>query len=363
VPPSFRLLSIALLLGACSARGLVDADDARIERVGRFDVSARGALRFAWPASQLRLRFDGSALRADIGDEPLADETPENDWLALELDGQPPQRLQLRSGRHRYELARGLAPGTHSLVLSKRTETEVGTVTVHGFHEGPQTRLLGPPPRRQRRIEVIGDSISAGYGNEGQGPDCGFRAEQEDATRTYAALAARALNAELIVQAWSGKGVYRNHDLRDREPMPEIFTRVLPARSRSKRSDTRFQPHAVIVHLGTNDFWQGPPDPLRFLAAYRQLLQALRARSPGAHQIMVLSPMLSDDYPHARARTRLRAWLNALQSEQPEATRASVLEQRYVMSEPLGCHAHPSLAAHARFGRELTALLQRQLGW
>jgi lysophospholipase L1-like esterase len=362
-----RLVGLALLalsFCGCSPRGLVDADDARIERVGRFSVGARGALSFAWPASQLRLRFEGSALHAEIGDEPLRDETPENDWLALELDGRRASRLQLRSGRHRYELARALAPGPHTLLLSKRTEAEVGSVTVFGFHQGVDTRFLAPPSRRRRRIEVVGDSISAGYGNEGRGPDCGFRAAQEDATRSYAALAARALNAELIVQAWSGKGVYRNHDLRDREPMPEIFARILPARPGSIRSDASFRAHAVIVHLGTNDFWQGPPQQSRFVTAYRELLASLRARSPGALQVLVVSPMLSDDYPHAGALRSLRAWLKALQREQQAAGhRVSLLEQAYAPGEALGCHAHPSVAAHMRFARELTALLRRELGW
>jgi len=360
----FRLVLLAVALCACSPSGFIAADDARVERVGRFIAAARGALRFAWPASQLRLRFEGSALHAEISDRPLQDETPENDWLALEIDGQRARSLALRNGRQRYELARGLAPGPHTLVLSKRTEAEVGAVTVHGFHQGPDTRVLAPPSRRRRRLEVVGDSISAGYGNEGRDPGCGFRAAQEDATRTYAALAARALNAELIVQAWSGKGVYRNHDARDREPMPEIFTRILPARAVSATSDTSFRPQAVIVHLGTNDFWQGTPAQASFVAAYRKLLTSLRARSPGAAQILILSPMLSDDYPHAGARGTLRAWLTALQREQAEAgVRARLLEQAYVPGELLGCHAHPSVAAHARFARELTALLRRELGW
>jgi hypothetical protein len=40
-----------------------------------------------------------------------------------------------------------------------------------------------------------------------------------------------------------------------------------------------------------------------------------------------------------------------------------LLEQAYLPSEALGCHAHPSVSAHMRFARELTALLERELGW
>jgi lysophospholipase L1-like esterase len=360
------LAPMAVLLSACTCgvRGFVAADDARVERVGRFVISERGALRFAWPATQLRLRFRGTALRAELEDAPLQDETPDNDWLALELDGQPARKLRLARGRRSYQLARELPAGVHTLVLTKRTEAEVGTVTLHGLFEDGAARLLAAPARRRRRIEVIGDSISAGYGDEGTEPGCGFRASEEDASRSYAAVAARALGAELIVQAWSGKGVYRNHDARDAEVMPEIFTRVLPARRTSPRSDASFRPHVLVVHLGTNDFWAGPPDAQRFLAAYRQLLAALRARSPGAKQLLVLSPMLSDEYPHPGARPQLRAWLRTLRDEAvAEGHDVSLLEQQYQPGEALGCHAHPSLLSHARFGAELAAALRRALGW
>jgi hypothetical protein len=60
----------------------------------------------------------------------------------------------------------------------------------------------------------------------------------------------------------------------------------------------------------------------------------------------------------------LRSWLQALQREQQAAGyRVGLLEQAYAAGEALGCHAHPSVAAHARFARELTALLERELGW
>ena len=80
--------------------------------------------------------------------------------------------------------------------------------------------------------------------------------------------------------------------------------------------------------------------------------------------VLVLSPMLSDEYPHAGARSRLRGWLAELVDElSAQGVRASLLEQQYLPAEPLGCHAHPSVAAHVRFAGQLAALLFRELGW
>ncbi len=71
-----------------------------------------------------------------------------------------------------------------------------------------QATLLSmqPPEPRQRRLLFIGDSITAGYGvlcNDSVGP---FSPETESAFHAYAAVAARALEADAHVIAYSGKG-------------------------------------------------------------------------------------------------------------------------------------------------------------
>jgi hypothetical protein len=78
----------------------------------------------------------------------------------------------------------------------------------------------------QRRIEIVGDSITCGYGNEGTDP-CNFSAETENHYLTYGALAARMFGAELSTVAWSGKGVVNNFDNDVFEPLPQIYDRLL----------------------------------------------------------------------------------------------------------------------------------------
>ena len=72
--------------------------------------------------------------------------------------------------------------GSHKVTLVKRTEAFVGnTVTFRGFVVDGQTVLPTPSPTNApRKLEVIGDSITCGYGNVGTFP-CSFSAQTENA--------------------------------------------------------------------------------------------------------------------------------------------------------------------------------------
>ncbi|KAM0415668.1 hypothetical protein ACHAPT_013395 [Fusarium lateritium] len=78
----------------------------------------------------------------------------------------------------------------------------------------------------KRKIEIIGDSISVGYGLDGVLP-CTDSAVIQNNGKTYGALAARALDANYSVVAWSGKGLIRNYASNppdSQPPMPFIYT-------------------------------------------------------------------------------------------------------------------------------------------
>jgi hypothetical protein len=94
--------------------------------------------------------------------------------------------------------------------------------TVHGFQLGDRLytasdiQALALRSRRQataaatgtHALEFYGDSITCGYGNEGT-PPCDFTAGTENNWLSWGPMTARALNASVHVEAWSGKGVVR----------------------------------------------------------------------------------------------------------------------------------------------------------
>src|SRR5690606_51469 len=134
--------------------------------------------------------------------------------------------------------------------------------------------LLEPPSSSGPRLLVIGDSITAAYGNAGDGPFCGFTPATEDGWRSYANLSARSFGGEAIITAFSGKGVYRNRSESDPWTMPLLFDRldVFDANSH----DSFGAVDAIVVSLGTNDFASGNPPREPFVDAYSAFVEDLR---------------------------------------------------------------------------------------
>ena len=313
--------------------------------VGRHDASDPGHVRMGWSGVGAVLRFAGTGASVRLDDHGR--------YFTVLVDGALQPTLATSPGEQSYVLASGLPDGEHTLELYRRTEGSFGATTVLGFDlEG---ELLAPPPV-QRRIEIIGDSITAGYGNEGVAP-CSFSAETENHYLTYGALAARALGAELSTIAWSGKGVVYNFADDVFEPLPQVYDRLLAVEPTAW--DFSWQPDVVVINLGTNDFSTGndPPEGV-FVPAYVELLAHLRAVYPDAF-ILAVAPSLFG------AEVALVAgYLQSAVDQRQLAGDAEVgfadINVQWIGS---GCDGHPSLATHAGMAMRLTSELQAQLGW
>ena len=338
-------------------------DDPAFRPLGRVDRSVPGALRFAWPAAGFALRFTGTSIALVLDDAPLPDDTPENDFLAISVDGRALPPVALSSGRRAYEIARGLSPGAHELVAEKRTEPEAGAITLYGAALDPGARALPPSPPSQRRVEIVGDSISAGAGIDGADGRCALTAAVEDATRSYGALAARALGADYEIVAWKGKGVLRNDDPRDRDTLPAIFGRTLPGDPAS-RDPLAARADAVVLNLGTNDFAHSEPPLDELRDAYAAFVARLRALHPGALIVLAVGPLLYDE-PGRTWRTDARAAIAAVAEARRAAgdDRVALLDLWTDPADGVGCQSHPNLATHRKMAAELERLLRARLGW
>ena len=322
-----------------------------VRYVGRFEPDAERGTRFAWSGSTIVARFSGTAISVRLRDEG---EHALNTFQVV-IDGEPTKVLKMQKGREQYALAEGLSDGPHEVLLYKRTEAKVGEVVFLGFE--PKGKMLPAPPAPERRIEVIGDSITTGFGNEGPGPTCGFNPREQNGYLTYGALAARELRADHVTVAWSGKTLYS---------MREYFPRALPDRETSAWDFSRYQPQLVVLNVGTNNFAIVDPGEARFTQLYTELYERVRGAYPKAFIVCALGPMLSDIYPPGRknltqARKYMRAVVAKLKERDDKVELLEFPEQRH--SDGLGCGFHPSLKTHRLMADRLVAFARERLGW
>jgi lysophospholipase L1-like esterase len=330
----------------------IGADDTNIRRIGRFDDHDPKRLRFAWSASAISVRFTGPALNVRLEDGA-------NRYEVL-IDGQNGSVLKTKSGSHLYLLASALPEREHTLTLVRRTEAFFGPAGFKGIQLATGGKLL-PVPGAERHIEVIGDSISAGYGNEGANQNEHFSAATENAWLTYGALASRAFDADYVCIAWSGRTLWPKNTI------PEVYDRVLPGEPGSKWNVAKNQPQVVVINLGTNDVAKGNPDEEGWVKAYNDFLDHIRTNYPTATIYLAIGPMISDQFSASKsALSTIRRYITRIVKERTDKGDAHIhlLEfKQQTWKNGFGADWHPSLKTHRLMADDLIEAIRHDPGW
>lgn len=319
--------------------------------VGRFDLRDPAGPRFSWSGTQIRATFTGTGLVVKLKDSGQSQ-------FDVVIDGKAPTLL-VPGANESHEVATGLAAGEHTVVLTKRTETFVGVAQFLGF-EPKDGALVPTPAPGGKLIEMIGDSITAGYGILGFDP-CPFSPQTESEPEAWGALAATELGARRHVVAWSGIGVYRSFDGETGDQMPVLYDRAVSNDATSTWDHAKVHPDLIVVNLGTNDFAKGDPG-MAFQTAYVKFLEALRQKHPDAQIAVATSPMLTDSEPPPPAteqrRTKSIAALDAIVATRKTAgdtkiARLAIDEQQ--SADLYGCDGHPSKDTAKKMADKLVA--------
>jgi lysophospholipase L1-like esterase len=319
---------------------------AAIHLIGRFDTTPRQGPRFAWSGSGIVMSFRGTGISVTL-DGPLTT------LFQVIIDGGAP--FTVRASAKPQQVAQGLSPGEHRIEIYKRTEADQGTAQLRGIAVDDGELIVSPAPFT-RCIEVIGDSITCGYGNEGKSADCDFTPETENAKATYGAFSAREFNAAHVSISFSGKGMLRDWQGNTAEQLPALYQRTIPTEPASIYGFDQYRPDVVVVNLGTNDWALGyPGEP--FIDAYDKFLSRLRTSHPNAKIIASMGPMETGDKANDAVRTAVGRRNAAGDSQVYFLPFAPQREPN------IGCNGHPNVVTHQEMAVRLSQLIAKLTGW
>lgn len=265
-------------------------------------------------------------------------------YVDVIVDGGEATRVKIPNGTNTVKLVRGLAEGKHTVRVLTANSAAFGTLSVShveftGALEVPKTE------NSKLRILAIGDSITTGYGLYGKDGDSAAPAnkiETSDGYYSYAAVAARDLDAELSVVA------------NEAAPISEVhgFVNKLNRREGAPNWDwTKDKNDVIVINLGTNDEWISDKTSETALADAKALLDDMRKKNPDAEIIWVYGMMRKDYEASYKA---------AVQYMKDKGdSKVHILE---MTPDTTALEGHPSKAAHAEYGKQLADYIRSLVG-
>ncbi|MET0404642.1 MAG: GDSL-type esterase/lipase family protein [Cystobacter sp.] len=382
------LLLLPLMLAGCEpfkAWTEFGGQDSRLQFVGRMQRVEDEGVRYAYPGSMVRFRCHCTDVDLAFESEGKGGDK-HTDFINVFVDGEHVSTLELDKESRLLSAARDLPPGEHLIEAVKRTGPYAGTIKFVGL--ALVGNLLDPPPLPSRRIEVLGDSISCGYGNEARiaapkntEPNTGYHSRNEDNSKSYGALLGRHFDAQVVTTCMMGRGVLRNPDGSTENTFPSRYTRLFSEQADSKDEaenkaniwDTRaYVPDLIISQLGNIDFTvpdEGKlptaPDPVLFKAAYAKFVRELRQRYPSATILCTVGPTMTDYYPKDRKHwTLIQQYVREMVHELGDP-KVHAFAHLPSPGDFYGEDWHPTADLHQRMSKELITVIERStsLGW
>ena len=362
--PSFSRIKVSLILLALMAGSAAVAstpiapDNPLLQYTGRIDYTHASGPQMSWPGSRLTASFTGSSVAV-----VLDDQLGKNYFNAfLDDDLTHPVILHCDKGEKTYEVADRLPSGRHKLLLTKRTEGEEGATTIRGLVLSEGGRLLSPPKRPKHRMEIFGDSITSGMGDESpdDGPD--HLVKDKNNFMSYGAIAARELKAELHVTSQSGIGVMVSwFDF----IMPQFYDQLSAVGNNDTQWDfSLWTPEVVLINLFQNDKWlidrenrlkPTPTDEQR-IKAYVDFVKTIRGKYPHAYIICALGSMDA-----TQEGSKWPGYITAAVAQMKKENPGEKMDTLFF--EFTGFGGHPRIKQHQANAAKLTKFIREKMGW
>ncbi len=325
------------------ASKMIQGNEKEIVTFGRHTYS-NGFPAFDWPNSGFYFTFRGNAVILSFAEF----KKPYTFYVLVKVDNIC-QRFALSTGNEKI-IIEGLQNKRHAIELIKITEGEERIVFTGAEIFGTTPALLPSVPKEGLKIEFLGDSITAGYGNLAPATEKLFYTFQQDSTRAYAYICASLLGADAHYECISGKGVYFNcNGVKDYE-IPTFFTHA-SRETREPWDFTAWTPDVVVINAGTNDYC-GKVEDKTFTEAAVDFLKLVRSKYPKALIIWAYGMMQTCAY---------NAIEEAVNTFADDNARFVKIRSMYEYQDEIGGNGHPNEKCHRRVGKMLAKYIKQEL--
>lgn len=352
------------------------AEENNVKITGR--TIFRNHIRYlGYSATSVSFRFTGKSAAATLISDPDNWPSENHAWIAVYIndEAQPSQRIELTQEQQTISLYEAEEEKSVTITIMKYSEPEYAVCGVESITIDSD-KLLSPPGPKQRKIQIIGDSITCGYGIEGSIDDMVHNTASENPARAYSVLTARNLDADLEIVAWNGKGVISSYIGDDQNtpeqswlvPMLYQYTDAGCCRQyfheekeKWEKWDCRkFTPDLVMVFLGTNDasYTRELPERNReFSSGYQELLLDIHTKHPAAKILCMLGTM------DARLCPTVEEAVASFASSHPEAEVSYLPLPHQLDEDGLATFWHPTPATHQKIAALVTEHIKNMMDW
>lgn len=348
------IIIAAAASGLAAAQTIISASDPSVTYLGRTSVGEDGSVSYDWSGVTAIVNFTGTELFMECSDT-------KGDWFNVWIDKEPSAKedYKIRIGKEeggRIQLASKLCKkGNHSVIIQKRTEGEQGTFTITSFETSGSFNQARPA--KQRRIEIVGDSYTCGYGTESGSRNDPFKAETENCNLAYGFILGRFFDADVHLVSHSGLGIARNYNGAKLPLMPERYLHTFDENPDVQWTPGDYRPDIVIIYLGTNDFSTGnQPTLLKWTTESEKLLKEIRAFYGDEVPILCVASNANDVLGEFVREV-------AVHTDIPNVHWTSIQHDAHNRESDLGASWHPNYAGQRKVASCMIPYVSTLTGW
>jgi lysophospholipase L1-like esterase len=327
----------------------IPASDSKITIMGRTQANTDKSIVMGYPGVSLFMQVEGRQLSVDI------QSSNGNSWIDVIVDDQPAKPIKISNQLQTLELFSFAESAKHKIRITHRSENWHGNVTITGFRLTGQ-EFLSAPELPKRKLLVLGDSVTCGEAIDR------VAGEQKNtrwwnARESYGLLTADALGAQVHLVCWGGRGLVRSWNGKtDEVNLPDFYEFAVGDNNPDMKWDHKsYQPDAIVVAIGTNDFSPGIPDRDTYVSTYVKLIQKLRRNHPQAEILLIEGSILNGENKSTLV-DYLAQTVKKLNDPKVDQGYSS-----YYSGD--ASDAHPTKEQHRLMARELTEQITQLMSW